>query len=121
MGQFLNHLGHQRCGSAVFFRDFVGAARMVTTMQSQMLDGYQPVISLLGKLEYRTRRFLESPTYATVLVALDTIAPTAGNTQLYFRPLCGVTRNPQALCLQPLTKITRAKICNRPPQPKLSH
>src|SRR5207247_10773267 len=83
MGQFLKHLGHQRCGNAVFFRDFVGAARMVTTMQSQMLDGYQPVISLLGKLEHRTRDFLESPTYATVLVALDNISPSGAKSEFY--------------------------------------
>jgi hypothetical protein len=53
--QLLQNLRHQCAGDAVFLGNFIGAAGMrFPVMQSQMLDGNQAVICLLGKLKHPT-------------------------------------------------------------------
>jgi len=67
--EFLQHFGHEGRGDAILLGDLVGAASVLLAMHRQMLNGDQPVVGFLGKLEHRSRDLLDSPEYATESVA----------------------------------------------------
>src|SRR6266478_7561767 len=69
MREFLQHLSHEGRGDAVLLGDLVGAASVLLAMHSKVLDGYQSVVGLFGKLEHRSRDLLDSLGYATESVA----------------------------------------------------
>src|SRR5260370_24095640 len=69
MCQLLQHLGHKRRGDAILLCNLAGAASVLLAMHRQVLDGNQTVIGFLGKLEHRSRDFLDDPLYGTESVA----------------------------------------------------
>jgi len=50
MRQLLQHFGHQRCGNAIFFGDFVGAAGVLLAVHRQVLHSDQTVVAFFESL-----------------------------------------------------------------------
>jgi hypothetical protein len=61
MRQLLQYFGHQRRGDAVLLGNFAGTASVLLAVHRQVLDGNQTVVGLFGKLEHRSRDFLNTP------------------------------------------------------------
>src|SRR5262245_17821764 len=91
-GQLLQNLRHQRGGNAVLLSDFARAAGVrFTTVQSQMFDGDQAVVSFFRKLKH--------PTYAQVRIQWS-----CGHMRLIRSPLVYETRQKKSTTRHPAWK-----------------